>query len=177
MNLRTLLILSAICTPVMIAIMVIHGAPLKIADVTPNGIIDLELAGTPHRALEIYQAWSPELLRTALKNTYIDFLFLVSYGSLLCCLCLTVSRWYTSSWRAAGKWISLAMIVAAFFDAFENILMIKTLNGSMGKELIASTFMFSSVKFLLVAIGILYILLSLIGRGLKTKQVQVQELS
>ena len=157
--------------------MVIHGAPLKLEGITPHGIIDLELARTPARALQIYRAWSGGLIGTAIKNTCIDFFFLLSYGCLLYCLCVTTARWYSGPWRTAGKWISIAMIVAAFFDAIENILMIKSLNGSMGKELIASTFMFAAVKFLLVAIGILYIIASLVGRLFKSKAVRVQEFS
>lgn len=140
------------------------------------GIIDLELACTSERASQIYQAWSPTLTSLAIKNTYIDFLFLTSYGLLLFYLCITVLKWYKGYWRVAGRWLSIAMIIAAFFDGFENILMIKILKGSLGRELVASTFMFASVKFLLVALGILYIIISLVAKSFANKRQPEKEL-
>lgn len=141
------------------------------------GIVSLELAGTPDRANDIFNAWSPGLIGRAITNTYIDFLFVLSYGCLLYSLCITLSRRHTGPWRLAGRWLGRAMVVAACFDAIENILLIKTLNGSMGKELIASTFMFASLKFFLIVIGVVYILISLAGMAVKSKPVQEQALS
>ncbi len=174
---RKLLIASAITTFVMIAVMVMHGAPLKIDGITPYGIVDLELAGTPDKALDIYNAWGMELRNRALANTLIDFLFILSYGALLFCLVKTVARSYSGAWYTAGKWFSIAVIVAACFDGIENILMIKTLKGSMGKELIASTFMFAFAKFFLLALSILYILVSFAGRLLYKRNLPVHQLS
>ncbi len=169
MKLKLLLILSAICTAISMFILVMHGQALKTPE-TPMGIIDLELARTTERASQIYLAWSPALTSLAIKNTYIDFLFLTSYGLLLFSLCSTVLIWYKGFWRLTGRWLSIAMIIAAFFDCFENILMIKILKGSLGKELVASTFMFASVKFLLVAVGILYIIISLVAKAFAIKR-------
>lgn len=163
MRLRALLLFSAICTAIMMVVMMLHGAPLKIEGITPHGIIDLELACTPARATQVLQAWPGTLRQRAVTNTYIDFIFIVAYGTLLSTLCIKVSSQYQGAWRTIGKWLSIAMLLAAFFDVTENILMFKTLHGSLGKELIASIYMFAFTKFLLVATGILYILLSFVA--------------
>lgn len=174
---RTLLIISAISTSVMMLIMILHGAPLKIPGFTPYGMISLEFAGTVSRATEIYQNWYPDLTALAIKNIRIDFLFLISYGIFLCTCCLILSRYYSGAWSRAGRWLSALMITAAAFDALENTLMFSALVGHIRKELIASMYMFASIKFLLVALGIVYIVFSLIGRLFipKKKLVRLQD--
>ena len=171
MTLKRLLYISAFATPAMIAVMMWHGAPLKVPGISPRGIIDMELACTPFRAAQLYNAWQPLLIERAITNTYIDFIFILCYGTLLCCLCLLVSSYFGALWRRAGKWLAVGMLVAAFFDVVENILMLKILRGSMGPELVASTYMFAFVKFALVITGILYIIASWLAILLKPKPV------
>jgi hypothetical protein len=154
---RTLLLLSGIATLLFIVIMLLHGAPLKVEGVSPRGIIDLELAGTVAHATTIYNAWYPDLTSLATKNTIIDFFFLVSYGTFLAVSCYSISRYYNKPIKTIGWWLTRLMIVAAFFDAIENVLMLTTLAAHFKKEIVATTFMFASIKFLLVAAGIVYI--------------------
>ena len=144
--------------------MSMHGAPLRVAEITPYGIVDLELAGTPDRVTAILNAWGPGLIKRAVVNTRIDFIFLTCYGLFLFGVVQATARWFAGRWAKAGIWLSRAMIIAALFDAIENILMLKMLNGSLGKELVASTYMFASVKFLLLLVGITYILFSILAR-------------
>jgi uncharacterized membrane protein len=141
-------------------IVLLHGAPLKVEQVSPHGIIDFELAGTVTKAVTIYNAWFPDLTSVAIKNTAIDFLFLISYGTFLAVCCYSISRFYTKRARSIGVWLTGLMITAACFDAIENVLMLTTLSAHFKKEIVATTFMFASIKFLLVAAGIVYIVLA-----------------
>lgn len=164
MKLKTLLIISVITTPLFILIMALHSQPLKVEGVTPLGIIDLEMAGTVARAMEIYKNWSPDLIITARRNIYIDFLFLVSYGTFLYTATLSLAKWFDNPFKKIGIVISILSVVAAAFDALENILLLSTLAAHFKKEIVASTFIFSSIKFIIAGVAILYIMLSLLLR-------------
>ncbi len=139
-----------------------HGAALKIPDVSPNGIIDMEVAGTITDASAIYNAWNPTLINRAIVNTYIDFIFILSYGCFLFTACINIAYRYDGAGKEIGKWLAAGMIIAAFFDVLENILMLRTLTGHFSKEVIASTLIFAFIKFILTATGILFIIFSLL---------------
>lgn len=132
---------------------------------TPLGIIDLELARTPARAADIHSAWGFEGRRTALFNILLDFPFIAAYGTFLIVLLKIVTQSFSGTLARISTAIFIAILVACFFDVIENILMIKMLKGSMGNELVGSTFMFAAVKFLLLGISALFILFSLIAKG------------
>ncbi len=168
MKFKKLIFTSLIATLIMIVVMMLHGAPLKIEKLSPKGIIDMELAGTITSASAIYNAWYPTLINRAISNTYIDFIFILSYGCFLFTACLNAAYKYADVGKKIGKWLSALMIIAALFDVFENILMLRTLTAHFSKEVIASTFFFAAVKFMLVATGIIFIIFSLVfGIGKK----------
>lgn len=170
MKLKTVLILSAVTTPLFIVIMFLHGSSLRENAVTTSGIIDLEFARTVERAGQIYNAWKPDLVTLAMKNTGIDFLFLVSYAAFLFSSCFLLAKRYDGFWRRTGITIARLTIAAASFDMVENILLFRTLGGSFNKEVIAATYIFAGIKFILVGIAILYILSSLVGLLTGTKK-------
>ena len=156
--------------------MQLQGAPLKVEGVTPLGIVDLEMARTVQQATIIYNAWQPDLVLIAKRNTFIDFLFLISYATCLCTACILISRNFKGLVRRTGVTISILVIVAAAFDALENVLMITTLSAHFKKEIVASTFIFASIKLMLVGVALLYIVLSLLSQLLlqKKKLVRIQ---
>lgn len=179
-KLKIVLIISAVTTALFLVVMNLHGHPLKIENVTPYGIIDLEMARTIARATDIYNNWLPDLTHRAIKNTFIDFLFLISYGTFLYAACCTFSKSFPHTmWKRIGHYLSILMIVAACFDALENFLMLRTLYGHFNKEIIASTFVFASLKFLLVGLGILYLISSTIASMfyVKKKSVEMENFS
>jgi len=151
------LLIAFVATAVMMAVMSIHGRPLAIPNKTPPGIVSFELARTPAEAGVILKAWTPALLPLARVNTYLDFIFIACYGWLLWLVCHTLAN------RFVGRWLANAVIVVSAFDIFKNILMFKTMNGLIGNELVASTFMFASAKFVLLASAILYIVASVVA--------------
>ena len=157
--------------------MALQGAPLKVEGITPHGIIDIELAGTVPRAIEIYNNWKPDLIPIAIRHIFIDFLFLISYGTFLFAACLSLSKRFGKMARKVGVWMSILMILTSVFDALENILMLSTLSAHFKKEIVASTFIFASTKFILAGLGILYIIFSLTAHLLFTKKkiIRLQE--
>jgi hypothetical protein len=140
--------------------MILHGAALKVPGVTPRGIIDLELAATVDHATEIYNAWHPHLTKRAINNTGIDFLFIVSYSMFLYSSARLTSR--LSTLKKSGLFISKLMVVAAIFDVLENVLMFSTLSAHFKKEIVAATYIFASLKFAFIGIGLLYIVITFV---------------
>ena len=173
MKFKTRFFLSFFSTAVIIAMMLVQGAPLKAPEISPQGIINYELAGTVSKASAIYKAWSPSLINTAVNHIKLDFFFILSYSYLLFIVCFRITKQSPSRLKKIGRWLCAAVIVAAFFDVFENVLMLRTLTGHFSKEVVASTFFFASVKFLLVALSIVFIAVSFSARLLIKKEDEV----
>jgi hypothetical protein len=152
----------------MIAAMSFHGSALKIYN-TPAGIINLEFAGTIGNASSVYNSWGETLIDTAIANIFLDFIFIICYVCFLFTACFNLAWKAEGIVRKIGKWLSTGMILAAILDVFENILMLRTLTGHFSKEVVAATFIFASVKFILVGLGVLFIIFCLIF-GLHKKQ-------
>lgn len=150
--------------------MLLQGAPLKVPDITPAGIINLELARTVAHATAINKAWSPSLIPTAFNNIYIDFVFIISYSCFLFIVCYKITKQSLGSLKKVGRLLCYAVVVAAFFDVFENVLMLRTLSGHISKEIVASTFFFASVKFFLLSLTIIFIAVSFVVRLFVRKQ-------
>jgi hypothetical protein len=168
-KIKTVVLLSFICTIVMMAVMMLQGAPLKINEISPRGIVSMELARTVTRATLIYQTWYPTLVDLAINNTFIDFIFILCYGSFLFSSSYLMLKKNEGFIRKINKWICAAALVAPFFDVIENLLMFRTLSGHFSKEVIASTFFFASVKFFLAALTVFFVIFSAI------KQMQKRE--
>ena len=155
-KIKQLFWITLVTTPILLGVMVWHGEALKTSE-TPLGIIDAEFAATIERAHVIFDAWDPELLMHATINTYIDFLFLISYGLFLFAAAYLLSSQLKGFIQKIGKPIAFAFLFAAFLDVVENIGILVMLNGSFNSSLIAATTIFAIVKFLLVFIGLLYL--------------------
>jgi len=157
----------------MMAVMSYQGAPLRIPEVSPHGIINLELARTTYHATNIYRAWQPNLIDTANTNTLLDFVFILCYGTFL------FASSYLFMGRSEGwmlrlnKWICAAALIAPLFDVIENVLMFRTLSGHFSKEVIASTFIFAAVKFMLAAITLLFLIYSTVSLLIKKQEKKV----
>jgi hypothetical protein len=154
----------------MMATMMLQGAPLKIDGISPRGIVSMELARTVTHATLIYNAWYPELVDRAINNTFIDFIFILSYGTFLFSASFLLLKKNDGLMKKINRWICVAALIAPFFDVIENLLMFRTLSGHFSKEVVASTFFFAAVKFLLAALTILFLIFSAI-RSAQRKQV------
>ena len=83
-------------------------------ELTPLGVVSFEFATSSVAAQALLESWSPEQLLVVQRHTYIDFLYLLAYGSLLALLCESVSRLAGKGrFATAGIYLSWAACLAA----------------------------------------------------------------
>ena len=162
MSRRQGLILTAAASVVLLLAM--SPADERMQDTGGPGIVPFELTGGQDRADEILAEWGDEGRDAARESLWIDFGFLLAYGAFLT-LALAATRDLARrrSWRrmaAIGTAIVSFGALAAGFDALENICLLLTLDGAGAAFPLLAT-IFASVKFLLLAIAIAYILAGL----------------
>lgn len=159
--------IAAIATIIMIVVMRLQGASL-ISAVSPSGIVNFEFAGTLSKAKEIMNALSIKNLKT---NTYLDFLFIGAYTSLLYFIC----KWLMKNYHSITlKWIGFFFlelcIAVGSLDILENITMLITLSGN-GSNLSTGISRWAAIlKFGGIALIFIYIILSGAGIYLSRKK-------
>lgn len=149
-------------TAALMALVVWTDQPLHIA-AAPQGIVNLEVAGTAERAGRIIAAWEaahPEAPRidtmegvvqqvphgayhVAADNILVDFPFLVFYGLLLTAVCGFVAEGGAGA-KVVGV-LGWLMPLAMLADTVENTLMFRELNGDV--SLAGATLVCALVKF------------------------------
>lgn len=150
-------------TLVMLFVMAYTGKPLKTA-ATPIGILHLEFAFNKTQARAVLNAWDTTstggiyLLGQAKKNTWLDFIFLYFYSSLLFYCCKTISEINTGFTRRLGKWLAVAALIAGLCDILENTGMLLVLNNYLYNFICLGTVIFSSLKWTLIIPAFCYIL-------------------
>lgn len=156
--------ISFTTTLLLSAFIIWQNYPLTAATQTPYGIISLEMACTVEKVQKIYANWHPQLTDRARVNTFIDFAYLVSYGCLLYGLVAAAARRFENTARSIGRFLSIGVLVAAFCDAVENVMILKILNGFTGKEIVATMSMFAYIKFILLAAAVIYLIAGFLYR-------------
>jgi hypothetical protein len=145
----------------------------RMRDTGGPGVVPFELTGGQQRADEILAEWGEDGQDAARESLWIDFGFLLAYGTFLT-LALAAVR------DLAGKraWRRLAAIggvavsfgaVGAAFDALENICLLLTLEGAGSAFPLLAT-IFAACKFVFLAAAIAYLLAGLAMR-LRTKRL------
>ena len=128
------------------------------------GMVTFELTGGQDRADEILAEWGDEGQNAAREQLWIDFGFLLAYGTFLTLALASVRD-------MAGKrsWHRLAAIggvvvwfgaLGAGFDALENVCLLLTLDGAGAAFPLLAT-IFAVCKFTLLAIAIAYLVAGL----------------
>lgn len=159
------LIASGIATVVLLLAM--SPADQRMQDTGGPGIVPFELTGGQDRADEILAEWGEEGQDAARESLWIDFGFLLAYGTFLT-LALAAVRDLARerSWRRlaaiGGVVVSFGALVAAF-DALENICLLLTLDGAGAAFPLLAT-IFAACKFVLLATAIIYLLVGLTMR-------------
>jgi hypothetical protein len=135
------------------------GAPLN-TPVSPQGIIDFELAGSKARAAEILAAWDERARAAARVQTRADdFLYIPVYVIALSAWAGCVATRVRPRWFALlGVSLAWAMLPAGLFDLVENRQMLAQLaNGAdAGRAALARTM--AQVKFAIVYATLGYVL-------------------
>jgi hypothetical protein len=136
------------------------GAPL-ITEASPSGIISFEFAGTVSNARSMIESWGDDGQFPSGLSLGLDYLYLFSYSITIALGCVLVSQSLSSRVRTlplAGVILAWAQFLAAILDALENYGLIRVVFGS-GNELWPAVARWcAGPKFLIVALGLLYVL-------------------
>ncbi len=131
------------------------------------GMVPFELTGGKDGADEILSEWGENGRDAARESLWIDFGFLLAYGTFLT-LALAAVRDMARErgWRrlaAIGGVVVSFGALAAALDALENICLLLTLDGGGSAFPLLAT-IFASCKFVLLAAAIAYLLAGLAVR-------------
>jgi len=135
-------------------------------DVRGVSIIELEMMRTSAKATETVAQLGPEGVDAAQMSLYLDFPYLVVYALLLSAACVVVASRADQRGRsglaAAGRTLAWAAPVAAALDAVENVALLMVLDGNLDQPWPGIAFGFASVKFVLLAVVIVYLVVGLL---------------
>jgi hypothetical protein len=166
MSRRTALVVSGI------AVLVIGGVLLavdpKARDSGDPSIVDFEFAGTQAKVDEMRADWGQSGTDAAKRSLWIDYAYIVAYGTFLV-LASTATRDLAvrRGWRRMAAF-GLAAVpfaaAAAGFDAIEDVGLLLAVNGHGGDLAPGLARVCASLKFLLLALVIAYLLAGLVLR-------------
>lgn len=151
-------------TLTMLYVMSVTGRNLKTPD-TPHGILDLEFAYNQPKVTEVISAWSvngPEYLNNidaAIRNTWLDFIFLFFYSFFLFSTCKSIAGYFSGVTQKTGYLLANAALFAGLLDIAENTGMLLSLNGIISNSIAMATTVFAVTKWFLALSPLLYILL------------------
>ena len=161
---KRILIFSGFLTIIIFFLLRYFGNPL-ITNHAPSGIISFELAKDNDQSVAIISSWDLNAKVNAGLILGIDFLFLVVYSIFFSTACYLVAQKYINKINLlyrTGLLIAKLQFVAALFDTIENIALIKLLLGSNNSIFPTIAYYFASIKFVIIAIGIIYIIIGLL---------------
>jgi len=156
-----------------VLLLAMSPADQRMQDTGGPGIVPFELAGDQDRADEILAEWGEDGREAARESLWIDFGFLLAYGTFLT-LALAAVRDLARKrdWRRlaaiGGVAVSFGALGAAF-DALENICLLLTLDGAGATFPLLAT-IFAACKFILLAAAIAYLLIGL-AYNIRTKRL------
>jgi len=168
------LIASGIATVVLLLAMA--PAEERMKDTGGPGMVPFELTGGQDRADEILSEWGTDGQDAARQSLWIDFGFLLAYGTFLTlALAAVLDLAGKRGWRrlaAIGAVVVSFGALAAAFDAVENICLLLTLAEAGAAFPLLAT-IFAACKFVLLATAIGYLLsglaMRLLGRSPTTQ--------
>lgn len=143
---------------VMLVLMRFQGNGLVIPN-SPLGILNLEFADTAAKMQNLLAHWD---LATVQLNIWLDFIFIISYVYFLSAVAEACAlKWpKENGMRQTGLFLEKLAYAAGLFDIVENLLMLQTINGHYNEHSLQLTFYCAAFKFLLIAILLVYFVLS-----------------
>jgi hypothetical protein len=134
-------------------------------------ILGLEFAGSEQRAAEIMAEWGSHGRDLARLSLWIDFGFMVSYGTFFTLAAIATRDFARDRGLRALAVVGIATpafaAAAALFDAAENIAWLLVLGGHGGSLAPPFATICASLKFLLIGLAILYVVWGLVVRLLR----------
>ncbi len=156
MQMKKTILLFLFGTITMAVLLRFQGKPLNTSH-APLGIVSMELANTLNKTNAVVSDWKSGFSDVFYQNVLLDFLFICLYGGLF----YSLSRYFAihfPSLKKAGIHFSRLAIVAALLDVFENSLMLVSFSGHVHSLISFFTFLFASLKFILLAAIIVFLL-------------------
>lgn len=150
-------------------------AESRMTDTGGPGMVTFELTGGQDRADEILAEWGEDGQDAARQQLWIDFAFLLAYGSFLTFALAAIRDLARArNWRrlaAIGGVVAYFGVLVAGFDALENTCLLLTLGGAGAAFPLLAT-IFAACKFTLLAVAIAYLLAGLAMRLLSRDPVE-----
>lgn len=163
MTRRRALRISGIATAVLFVVLAIVDEAIKASG--GPGIVAFELAGTTGRVAEILGHWGQQGRDAARVSLAIDFVYLVVYGIFLTLVVLELrDAARRRSWTAyarPGTAIAFLPGIAAACDVVEDVGLWLMIEGEGTARIPPIATAFAAVKFVALAIAIVYILAGL----------------
>jgi hypothetical protein len=156
---RVFFVLLAFTVGLMVALQFI-GAPLQ-TEAASAGIISFEFAGTVSTARVMIESWGSQGRVSAGLSLGLDYLFLFAYSVTIALGCSIVADKLHVRFKILirlGKLLAWAQYLAAALDAIENYALIRVLLGSENAIWPSVAFWSAGPKFVIVLLGILYII-------------------
>ena len=147
---------------------VLLALDMRMTDAGGPGIIGFEFAGSEERAAEILADWGDKGRDAARLSLWIDYAYLAAYGTFLT-LAVVASRDLAERRRrrrlaAIGTRITAFPIGAVIFDGLEDAWLLLALGGHGGDVAPFAAALFATIKFVLLAVSLLYLLAGLAAR-------------
>ena len=138
--------------------------PLR-TDVAPNGIVSLELAGTPEKVFQILTSWEPINVQgpaiykmkgylIAAFGLGFDYLFMPTYALVLSLGLLLAMGNKKNRYAVFAGWMGWGVFVAALFDAMENYMLWRVLTGDIISPYPEIAAICATIKFILLILGL-----------------------
>ncbi|MEB3325246.1 MAG: hypothetical protein VKM17_07900 [Cyanobacteriota bacterium] len=135
-------------------------------DLGKNSILAFELAGSLTQSRSIVDGWREGQRLLAAFGLGLDYLFILSYVAAIGLGCLlTAQAW--ASLAPMGNCLAWAQVLAGVLDGIENWALLRVLLGSIAPGFPVLARQVALVKFVLVALGLLY---GLVGSGLRLRR-------
>jgi hypothetical protein len=124
-----------------------------------KGIVSLEFAYTAEKTAVVVEGWKAGgLHQKASNNILIDFLFIPFYSILFYTLAGSISVRLAGKASSLGVLLAFFSLVAGVFDVIENMLMLTSMHLFSSDLTSMITTILASLKFLLLALALLYII-------------------
>lgn len=134
-------------------------------ETTPGGIVTFEFAKDIDTAKNIINSWDENAKLNAGLSLGIDYLFLISYSLFFSISIFLISNRFQSKFvliHHFGTVFTFLLLFAGLCDAIENYALIRLLLGSQNAIFPPVAYYFASIKFIIIGLGLIYILLGMI---------------
>jgi hypothetical protein len=152
----------------MVSFYVAFGAIERSLPEGTPGVIQYEFVGSEDRAAEMLAEWGDAGQDDIRLSLWIDYGFMLVYGAFFTLAGLATRDFARErglqALAAAGRFAPWGAAGAALFDALENANLLLILGGHGGSLSPRLATACASIKFLLIATAIVYVLWGLVGR-------------